>query len=398
MKEHVEGQERTPHVRLMPELVQSQVEGPAGQAQLASNSGASPKVSRLVPRIASLQETESRLRTCLPKVPVTRLSDLTPLDRLRLPVYCAVTPLARDLTTHLGKGLSAEAARVSALMEAVERASAEQLVRGNHRGTFQALQHAGLPVVDPRSFDLPADSSFTPDQEVTWVEGVELSSGSEAWLPIDLAITPPTEREHDVFLGEAPAEVKAHAARWQLATGRYRRYAAALLADLGLLEGSPDAVYRLLVRRGLTAEDERDRWMLAHQLERKSLERSAARTDSLASLPRLLEDRETEILDALWGELAVSGELEPAVLQWRAVRDAARESRSRKWTPNDVHYFVAESELAYSHGFPCWQELERNLTAHERMWTWVKDCRQALAHAKRFKDSLFSGGASSLDT
>ncbi|MCB1809080.1 MAG: hypothetical protein KDJ99_29175, partial [Candidatus Competibacteraceae bacterium] len=88
---------------------------------------ASPKIALVSGRVRSPEQTEQRLQPLLGKLPVTRITDLTPLDPIRLPVYAVVTPLARDLTTHMGKGADALSARVSALMEAVERISAESI-------------------------------------------------------------------------------------------------------------------------------------------------------------------------------------------------------------------------------------------------------------------------------
>ncbi len=82
------------------------------------------KVSDLVPRVITAEATLRRVVPLAPLVPITRIADISPLDRLRIPVFCAVTPLALDLTTHLGKGARPADAKASAVMEAVERVSA----------------------------------------------------------------------------------------------------------------------------------------------------------------------------------------------------------------------------------------------------------------------------------
>lgn len=151
------------------------------------------KRDHLTPRIASPAETEARLRGLMPAVPITRLAELTPLDRLGLPVWSAVTPFARDLTTHLGKGVDAPAARVSALMEAVERCSAEGFAGPVRRASWRALTAAGPAVLDPRGCDLPADTAFTPDAVLGWVEGHDLATGAAVLVPLDLAVSPPVE-------------------------------------------------------------------------------------------------------------------------------------------------------------------------------------------------------------
>jgi hypothetical protein len=78
----------------------------------------------------SLDDTEAWLRPLIRQVPITRIVNVTPLDFLELPSWSAITPLAKDLTTHAGKGLSHHAARLSAIMEAIERVCAERRARG----------------------------------------------------------------------------------------------------------------------------------------------------------------------------------------------------------------------------------------------------------------------------
>jgi ribosomal protein S12 methylthiotransferase accessory factor len=56
---------------------------------------------------------------------VTRLADITRLDRIGLPVWQAVRPAGRGLSVHQGKGASAAAARLGALCEAIESHCAE---------------------------------------------------------------------------------------------------------------------------------------------------------------------------------------------------------------------------------------------------------------------------------
>jgi ribosomal protein S12 methylthiotransferase accessory factor len=152
-------------------------------------------------RVCSAEETELGLRSVLGRVPVTRVSDLTPLDRLGLPVFTAVTPFARDLTTHMGKGADAVSAKVSACMEAIERLSAETAgTAATVRGSFASLQQGEGPIaVDPRLFTLPDDSRYAPDREFTWVESHELISGKRFWIAADLVLNPPSEGIlHDV--------------------------------------------------------------------------------------------------------------------------------------------------------------------------------------------------------
>ena len=208
-------------------------------------------------RSVVVAETYSRVKSIARRVPISRVVDLTPLDDLRLPVYSAVTPLARDLKIHNGKGATREAARVSALMEAVERVSAERTFAATVVASYQELERSGpLPPVDPLAFDLPADTAYRPDSRFTWVQGRELLAGRDVLIPLDLVITPPIEgilRDVDtngVAAGNIHLEAVTHAIceiierdafsqiLFVAAFGDHEKHARALVPiDLGTLRG-----------------------------------------------------------------------------------------------------------------------------------------------------------------
>jgi ribosomal protein S12 methylthiotransferase accessory factor len=169
-------------------------------------------------RSVLVAETYTRVKGIARHVPISRVADLTPLDDLGLPAYSAVTPLAKDLKVHNGKGATREAARVSAMMEAIERVSAERTGAPTIAASYRELAGSGPPPpVDPRAFDLPADTAYRPDATFTWVQGRELLSDRDVLIPLDLVITPPTEgilRDVDtngVASGNVHLEAVAHA-------------------------------------------------------------------------------------------------------------------------------------------------------------------------------------------
>ena len=152
----------------------------------------SPKLSTLSERCRVPEQTERLLPRLMRSVPITRVSELTPLDLLDVPVFAAVTPLARDLTTHAGKGASPLEARLSAVMEAVERVSAEGVAPERVvRSCYSALPETER--LDPRSCDLPDATSFREDREFSFVVGRELLSRRPQFVPLDLVISPPEE-------------------------------------------------------------------------------------------------------------------------------------------------------------------------------------------------------------
>ena len=149
-----------------------------------------PKVSAQCHRAVSTEKTLSRLRVIARRVPISRVADITPLDRLGLPVFSATTPLARDLTTHGGKGLTPDLARISAMMEAIERVSAEEPPGATVRASYREFDKSVPDAIDPRSFELSASSRYHPDLPLSWIEAWDLGCGAPAWVPLDLVINP----------------------------------------------------------------------------------------------------------------------------------------------------------------------------------------------------------------
>ena len=59
---------------------------------------------------------------------ITRIADITDLDRIGLPIYTAIRPTAEDgaISIYGGKGITKDHAKASAMMEGFERYSAEK--------------------------------------------------------------------------------------------------------------------------------------------------------------------------------------------------------------------------------------------------------------------------------
>lgn len=149
-----------------------------------------PSTGRSLP----LDETERRIQPLLRRIPVTRVSDLTPLDTIGLPVFSACTPLATDLTVHLGKGVEPTAARLSAVMEAIERVSAEHVE--DCRCVVAAVDDrrvSGDPLLDPQWFSLPPMTTYRREDRIRWVAGHDLLHDERVWLPVDLVVNPPND-------------------------------------------------------------------------------------------------------------------------------------------------------------------------------------------------------------
>jgi ribosomal protein S12 methylthiotransferase accessory factor len=110
---------------------------------------------------------------------ITRLANLTGLDTLGVPVWSAIRPNGRSLSTSQGKGLTDEHARASALMESIETWHAEHVARPRRRATWRALG-AGLGRLPRAGTARPA-----PDRAIDWVEGWDLAHDTAVWVPLE---------------------------------------------------------------------------------------------------------------------------------------------------------------------------------------------------------------------
>ena len=112
---------------------------------------------------------------------VSRLGDVTGLDRLGLPVWQAVRPWSRSISVHQGKALTADAARIGAAMEAIEIARAEAL-----RPLIMARRWCDLPPeIRPQRMDdfAPARGGALDDVPLDWIDALPLAGGVPVLVP-----------------------------------------------------------------------------------------------------------------------------------------------------------------------------------------------------------------------
>ena len=196
-------------------------------------------------RLVAPAETVERLRPQLARLGITRLGNLTGLDRLGIPVYMATRPLARAVAVSLGKGLTEEAAMASALMESVESWHAERIAR-----PLLSMSHEEIasthPVIDVDRLALRPETAFPRHQPLLWIEAHDILQDRPVWLPYETVHT-------DYRL---PAIMRSGAVIMStngLASGNHR-LEAVLHAVLEIVER--DATWRL---KSLSAEERQER-------------------------------------------------------------------------------------------------------------------------------------------
>jgi len=132
------------------------------------------------------QETIARIKRFAAAFGITRVANLTGLDRTGIPVAMVCRPNARSSAVFNGKGIDLASAQASALMEAAETWHAENTRLPLRFSSFADLG-AGEAVVDidalPRA---PPGTRFDPHQPILWVEGRKLSDDRAIWVPFEI--------------------------------------------------------------------------------------------------------------------------------------------------------------------------------------------------------------------
>jgi ribosomal protein S12 methylthiotransferase accessory factor len=131
-------------------------------------------------RAAKPEATWRRFSPLARRAGITRIAELTGLDSLGIPVFAAIRPLARSLSAQQGKGLTPEAARVSALMESLETFTAEQ-ARGTVSGSYRQLARRRR-VVDVQQLPRPR-GKLDLSARWRWIEGFDLGAGTPILVP-----------------------------------------------------------------------------------------------------------------------------------------------------------------------------------------------------------------------
>jgi YcaO-like protein with predicted kinase domain len=116
---------------------------------------------------------------------VTRLADVTGLDKVGIPVALAIRPAARSVSVSQGKGVDLVCAKVSALMEAIELWHAEtidaRLLLASIEevaGTERAADVDRLPQV--------AGPAWCRQDRLLWIEGRDLATGRPLLVPYEM--------------------------------------------------------------------------------------------------------------------------------------------------------------------------------------------------------------------
>ena len=136
-------------------------------------------------RAMTAAATFERVSPHLPAFGITRLGRLTGLDTIGIPVWQAVSPNARSIVIHHGKGITDIDAKVSAAMEALERAFAACPAAPGLTASRSALAARGLASDPMPALIARGEHDIGREEEIAWLAGRDLIGGSPVHVPRD---------------------------------------------------------------------------------------------------------------------------------------------------------------------------------------------------------------------
>ncbi|EPE94580.1 hypothetical protein RGCCGE502_28768 (plasmid) [Rhizobium grahamii CCGE 502] len=118
----------------------------------------------------------------------------TGLDYIGIPVWCAYIPNGRSIAISQGKGLSDDDAKVSAIMEALERVVANAPSVPVRRASARNLSADSLAFHSLSCLIGRHQREIDPDEEVDWGLGCDLLTNRTVYVPVDAAVLDRTRR------------------------------------------------------------------------------------------------------------------------------------------------------------------------------------------------------------
>ncbi|MBR6927440.1 MAG: YcaO-related McrA-glycine thioamidation protein [Methanobrevibacter sp.] len=152
---------------------------------------------RVIAPKKTVEINEDKLKT----VGITRVADITDLDRIGMPVFTAIRPTAEDgaISIYGGKGISKDHAKASAMMEGFERYSAEK--QENDDTIFATPNEIGEKgdYIEPKSLNLPQkfEKADLGDTKFEWNLAHDIITGNDYYV-LSNAVFHPYNHDSDV--------------------------------------------------------------------------------------------------------------------------------------------------------------------------------------------------------
>jgi len=137
-------------------------------------------------RTVSPEMAKRKIMPFFKQLGIARIGDVTGLDRIGIPVVIAVRPNSRSLSVSQGKGLTQDAAMLSATMEAVELAVAERTPDNLWSATLTEASATAIGTINLALSTRCRSELLSGDDSLQWTQGYDLCTGKLVYVPWSL--------------------------------------------------------------------------------------------------------------------------------------------------------------------------------------------------------------------
>ena len=147
------------------------------------------------------RETLRRVHPLMSRMGVTRLGEVTHLDRVGIPNFMTVRPREKGegISYYNGKGSTREQAAAGALMEAAERYSGERCDLPVIISSYAALKQKRAAVVRLTDVVVPTTQPLDVNREIEWVQGYDLIRRRPTIAPLNCVVCPYESSRYPAF-------------------------------------------------------------------------------------------------------------------------------------------------------------------------------------------------------
>ena len=128
---------------------------------------------------------------------ITRITEITHLDRVGIPVYSAIRPTAQDggISVYAGKGAKKDQAKASAMMEGFERYSAEKQDKDCENSIIATVNDLKNSI-HPENFILPNETKNLDfnHTEIEWILSTDIVTEKKYYIPSNAIFHPFTPK------------------------------------------------------------------------------------------------------------------------------------------------------------------------------------------------------------
>ena len=145
------------------------------------------------PRVKSVEETLTTIIPVCKSIGITRISDITYMDRLYIPNYSVILPNTEDsIWVYSGKGITKIHAKASALMESIERycSLSRTYSKSLIQGTYLELSKVYDKVLHPNEVVEPVERIYDEKESIIdYIEGFDLLNNEIVLVPAQLVLS-----------------------------------------------------------------------------------------------------------------------------------------------------------------------------------------------------------------